>query len=432
MKQPVATAQKGSETASRFQRIGAAQASAAKPGAREYFIRDIELKGFFLRIQPSGVKSYGVEGRLARRGNKLLRTIGSTAAYSAKEARAIARDWLVKLDEGLDPKQASKGAMNACQLLEQYIESKSLKDRTVADYRYNFNHYLKPLNRKPIGQITVDDLVRWYSAGKAHATGTERTFVVLKSVLEFAYALGYIEENPAKKAALLVRRKRNPSKQQHLSEIYEALPRFMTAFAKADISTVMRDWMVLSLTTGLRRQESMNLSWEQVDLEQKRVVLPTNKSDRFLIVPMIGLTYDLFQSRLESAERDETYVFTSKPGIPIKDARKALARVCKDAGIAPYSHHDFRRLFASMCHELGISESEIGGLLNHSPKTVTPVYINQSLNHARSIYQRVADALDRTIELEVSTDKKENQIASATEFMRAVFYGKVAPFPDLS
>jgi hypothetical protein len=165
------------------------------------------------------VKSYGVEGRLARRGSKLLRTISSTAAYSAKEARAIARDWLVKLDEGLDPKQASRGAMNACQLLEQYIESKSLKDRTVADYRYNFNHYLKPLNRKPVGQITVDDLVRWCSAGKEHATGTEPTFVVLKSVLEFAYALGYIEGNPTKKAALLVRRKQNPSKQQHLSEI---------------------------------------------------------------------------------------------------------------------------------------------------------------------------------------------------------------------
>ena len=76
---------------------------------------------------------------------------------------------------------------------------------------------------------------------------------MLKSVLEFAYALGYIEENPAKKAALLVNRKRNPSQQQHLSEIYDGLPCFMTAFAKANINRVMRDWMVLSLTTGLRR-----------------------------------------------------------------------------------------------------------------------------------------------------------------------------------
>ena len=175
----------------------------------------------------------------------------------------------------------------------------------------------------------------------------------------------------------------------------------------------------------------MTLTWEQVDLEQKRIVLPTNKSDRFLIVPMIGLTYDLFQARFESEEKDDTYVFTTKRGTPIKDARKALAKVCKDAGIAPYSHHDFRRLFASICHELGISESEIGSLLNHSPKTVTPIYLNQSLNHARSIYQRVVDALDRSIKLDEPGTGKDSEVTSATDFMRCIFYGKVPLSPDL-
>ncbi|NBQ11546.1 MAG: DUF4102 domain-containing protein, partial [Gammaproteobacteria bacterium] len=127
MKQPVSTASKDPNCTTHSRRIGDIQAPAAKPGAREYFIRDTELKGFFLRVQPSAVKSYGVEGRLARRGNKILCTIGSTGTYSAKDARTIAREWLIKLDAGIDPKQASRGAMNACQLLEQYIESKSLK-----------------------------------------------------------------------------------------------------------------------------------------------------------------------------------------------------------------------------------------------------------------------------------------------------------------
>jgi integrase len=58
--------------------------------------------------------------------------------------------------------------------------------------------------------------------------------------------------------------------------------------------------MVFCLTTGLRKQESMTVTWEQVDLVQKRVTLPTNKSDRFLIVPMVSLTYDMFQSRFNA------------------------------------------------------------------------------------------------------------------------------------
>ena len=82
----------------------------------------------------------------------------------------------------------------------------------------------------------------------------------------------------------------------------------MTAFVQSDISIVMRDWMVLCLTTGLRKAESMQVKWDQVDLRQKRVTLPTNKSDRFLIVPLVGLTYDMFQSRFRDSNRDDVYL----------------------------------------------------------------------------------------------------------------------------
>lgn len=371
-----------------YHRLSAEIVAKSQPRQKEYFVRDTELRGFFLRVRPSGVKSYGVLSRLGRKGNKIERIIGNAAAYSPKKARDLAKEWLVQFDQGIDPKATDRGSMNPVQLLEQYIASKSLKPRT------------------------------------------ERTFVVLKAVLDHAFALGYISENPAHKAALLVKRKVNPSKQQHLSEIYDDLSKFMTAFLSAPVSNVMRDWMVFCLTTGLRKRESMSVKWEQVDLVQKRVTLPTNKSDRFLIVPMVGLTYDMFQSRFNAEDKDHVYVFTSKHAIAIKDARKALTKVCKSAGIATYSHHDFRRLFASVCHELDVSETEIGKLLNHAPKTVTPIYINQSLDKARKKYQQVVDALDRKIPFDDPESDKPEYLLTATNLMRSVFYGKVNPEPD--
>jgi integrase len=413
-----------------YHRLSAAIVAKSMPRQKEYFVRDTELRGFFLRVRPSGVKSYGVLSRLGRKGNKIERIIGDAAVYSPKKARDVAKEWLVQFDQGVDPKATDKGAITPAQLLEQYITSKNLKPRTVRDYRYNFQHYLKPLNSRKIQNLTTDDIVRWYSSGGTHATGTERTFVVLKAVLDYAFALGYISENPARKAALLVKRKVNPSKQQHLSEIYDDLSKFMDAFLTAPVSNVMRDWMVFCLTTGLRKQESMSVKWEQVDLVQKRVTLPTNKSDRFLIVPMVGLTYDMFQSRFNAEDKDDVYVFTSKPAIAIKDARKALTKVCKSAGIATYSHHDFRRLFASVCHELDISETEIGKLLNHAPKTVTPIYINQSLEKARKKYQQVVDALDRKIPFDDTDRKKSEYFLTATNLMRSTFYGKASVEPD--
>ena len=100
---------------------------------------------FFLRIRPSGVISYGALSRLGRKGNKIGRLISNEAAYSPKQAREVAKEWLVQFDQGLNPKATHKGAMTPLQLLEQYIASKSLKPRTESDYRCNFQHYLKPL-----------------------------------------------------------------------------------------------------------------------------------------------------------------------------------------------------------------------------------------------------------------------------------------------
>ena len=57
----------------------------------------------------------------------------------------------------------------------------------------------------------------------------------------------------------------------------------------------MRDWMVLVLTTGLRKSESMTITWDQVDMDEK-LFYPKNKAKRYLIIPMIGLTYDMFKN----------------------------------------------------------------------------------------------------------------------------------------
>ena len=128
-----------------YHRLSAEIVAKSQPRQKEYFVRDTELRGFFLRVRPSGVKSYGVLSRLGRKGNKIERIIGNAAAYSPKKARDLAKEWLVQVDQGIDPKATDRGSMNPVQLLEQYIASKSLEPRTERDYRYNFQHYLKPL-----------------------------------------------------------------------------------------------------------------------------------------------------------------------------------------------------------------------------------------------------------------------------------------------
>ena len=397
---------------------------------KEYFLRDRELKGFFVRVKPSGVKTFGVQGRLRRAGSTKQRTIGPTTRYTVKKAREIARDWLTQLADGKDPKRANKGQQTLPNLLEDYLNTKTRADRTVENYRYNFKHYLKNLRNRAIKDITVDDIVQWYAAGKSHPIGTDRTFTTVKTVLGFALALGFIESNPADRASTQIERRSSRKSQENLVALYKDLPLFMSAFVNTDISQVMRDWLVLALTTGLRKRESMTIRWDQVDLENKLVSIPQNKSNRFLLIPMIGLTYDMFQSRRMAPDRDDVYVFTSQPAKPIDDARKALKKICDSAGIKPISHHDLRRLFASTCHELNVSEDQIRRLLNHSSRSVTDLYISRSMQNARDIYQQVVDFLDRLVPFEATDDEKDEFHLTSTNLMRSLFFSKVEPLPD--
>lgn len=393
----------------------------AKARLGEYYIRDSELKGFYLRVKPSGIKTFGVRSRLNRRGRLMHRTIGPPALFNAKQAREIAKEWLQNIAAGLDPKHPGNGLRTPLEVLEEYIGAKDLAPRTTKDYRYNFEHYLKNLAKRPIQELTTEQIVNWYGKGKEHKVGTERAFVTLKTILSFAQALGYIKENPATKAALLVTRKASRTSQEHLSEIYSQLPAFMTAFIDADISEVMRDWIVLSLTTGLRREESMTIQWTQVDLDKKVITITKTKSKRFLLVPLSGLTYDMLQKRSNDPTKDARFVFTNKPETPIKDARKALRKICDTAGIKTINHHDLRRLFASVCEELNFSEEQIGKLLNHASRSVTDTYIHRSLENVRGKYQIVTDYLDRLV------GSDDNPDARFTNLMRSCFYGKVEP-----
>ena len=92
-----------------YHRLRAEIVAKSQPRQKEYFVRDAELRGFFLRVRPSGVKSYGVLSRLGRKGNKIERIIGNTSAYSPEQAREVAKEWLVQFDQSINPKATQKG-----------------------------------------------------------------------------------------------------------------------------------------------------------------------------------------------------------------------------------------------------------------------------------------------------------------------------------
>tara|TARA_B100000749_G_scaffold39825_1_gene27255 strand:- start:291 stop:752 length:462 start_codon:yes stop_codon:yes gene_type:complete len=95
-----------------------------------------------------------------------------------------------------------------------------------------------------------------------------------------------------------------------------------------------------------------------------------------------------------------------------------------ESGIDPLSTHDFRRLFASVCHELNYSRDEISGLLNHATSNVTDLYVNRSIERLRKMYQSVADYLDLQVDFPEPDpdDKVSSMVDCATGVMRHNVY----------
>ena len=71
------------------------------PSKGQRFLRDIELKGFAVRVTARGAKSFCLEKRI--NGRSVRRTIGPYPDLSVERARRQARIWLGLLAEGKNP-----------------------------------------------------------------------------------------------------------------------------------------------------------------------------------------------------------------------------------------------------------------------------------------------------------------------------------------
>src|SRR5580698_4972982 len=116
---------------------------ALKPDDREYFVWDPDLRGFGLRVQPTGQKSYVVKYRAGSGRNAPTRrvTLGAVGKLTPDEARKLGKATLGSVAHGLDPaglKAAERRAAALKELadlfLSEHVEAKR-KPATASHYR---------------------------------------------------------------------------------------------------------------------------------------------------------------------------------------------------------------------------------------------------------------------------------------------------------
>src|SRR5215212_3047175 len=136
---------------------------ALRPSAAgETFAWDSDLKGFGVRMMPTGVGSYILKYR-NQEGRQRKLALGRVGSLAPDEARGIARRRLAEVAAGADPsaeRRAIRKAVTVAELCDLYLEDARarVKPSTLAMDRSRIEVHVKPLiGSRAVAALTGGD-----------------------------------------------------------------------------------------------------------------------------------------------------------------------------------------------------------------------------------------------------------------------------------
>ena len=199
-----------------------------------------------------------------------------------------------------------------------------------------------------------------------------QTLSVLRNVFALASKVGLIYEDPSKDIQRIPPGKKRlalPTTAQ-FSQIVDTI-----ANAGARQSKDCADMVKLLAYSGMRLQESTNLTWEQVDFDRETLHVTTINENETLKTKYSERTIPLFPPLKKHLAAILQKRKQANPEIPVpKNARvlqisecqKSLTSACSKVGVKRLTHHDLRHLFATYCIESGVDIPTVSRWLGHA------------------------------------------------------------------
>lgn len=363
---------------------------AAEPEAARYTIWDDDLKGFGLRVEPSGAKTFIVRYRFGggRRGTPRQFKIGRYGKLTPDKAREAAVKIFAAVELGQDPQAlrvAQRNVLTVSELCDLYLQEgvATKKASTLKLDRIRIERHIKPLlGGKRITDLTTSDVDRFMqdiAAGKVrtedapHTRGgrgaASRTIGLLSGIFAFALRGDLCPTNPAKGVKRFpdVQRDRFLSPKE-LGELGRAFAEALDAGASAAHVAILQ----LLLFTGARKNEIARLKWSEVDLGNGRLNLEDSKTGRgWVSIPAPALEILAAQKMAESE-----YVFPNPKDSkePVRNLDWAWVNIRNRAGLDDLRIHDLRHTFASAGVGSGKGLYLVGKLLRHAHPSTTSRY----------------------------------------------------------
>lgn len=344
-----------------------ARVDALRPRARARDIRDARLKGFGVRVLPSGHKRFFVHCQ--HRGERVWKIVGDASTLGVAEARSRAAQALAAIRRGEDMPPDPAGTV-----FEAVAETVFRSRRRVwkpgtfdVNLSYLKNQILPHFAGRRIGDIDNRDVRNWFASLRATPAAADRSMPVLSVIMREAEKMGLRPEgtNPCKG----VRRYRRKGRERFLSD--DEVRRLSAVLAAHEGRSPRQVAVVrLLLLTGCRKGEILTLCWS--DYREGHLFLPDSKAG-----PRTVWLSQPARRILDSMERRGRWVFAASKGRGPRSGTWLNIfwhRVRAEAGLFDIRLHDLRHTHASIALRRGETVLAIGRLLGHRNAETTLKY----------------------------------------------------------
>jgi integrase len=341
----------------------------------EHIEFDETMPGFGLRIRVGDKREHRTFIAQYKIGSKHRRiTLGNVAKVALDDARKRATIIFGKVADGKDPanEKAEKRLLASHTLgakIADYLAAKqaSMKPRSYSETKRHLENHWKPLHGLALASIGRANVAAQVStiAKDSGPVAANRSRASLSAFFRWAIGEGLCDHNPV---AGTNKQEENGERKRSLSDA-EAAAVWLAA-PENDYGRIAQ----LILLTGCRRDEIGSLQWPEIDLKEKTIALPAErtKNKQPHLVPLSDMAVAVLKQIPRRATRE--FVFGAGKG-GYSGWSKSKAEIDKAAKLKDaWTLHDLRRTVRTGLGKLGIQPHVAEAALNHLPPKLIRTY----------------------------------------------------------
>jgi site-specific recombinase XerD len=312
------------------------------------------------------------------------RTSVSTNSKLKSEAVKFLREFKVNLDEEIRRGIKPITLKNYIHEFLKYSEGIHSWN-TTKTFKTTFNAFQDYFGEIDLDTISQRELIKYFEhrIRDVSVYQARKDRINLSSMFTKSISDGFLLINPC----VGIKRIKIPEKQ----------PMF---FNESELQTVVdnikdidiKDLVLFAVNTGLRQMELLTLEWNQIDFNNKIVILDNRnhltKSKKVRSIPINERAFQILKRRVEL---NHSKVFTIEGNeITQKSISNRFSRLMRKFKMKNgLNFHSLRHSFASFLVQRGASIYEVSKLLGHSSVNVTQIYAHLTNENLRSAVELI-------------------------------------------